>query len=242
CSGTCSGARRAASASPESIPMTRDALWPRDRGFHLAVEVPRSERKGHGDRGAHRLGRHRIRHLGVRFGRRERGGPARGPRVSDLSERLPVRDAIPPEGERENRDQRLLPLDFRESRGDEGAGIHRPRDGSRGRGLIHYRPDAAAAFVVLRRATRSDCIRERRRSAVSTSTTFEMTPSASRSSMYPIGHTETVRVTTYAAMRNAVIPSHTQSRSRCAYGMRKAAASWRPENTPKNAAGNASPR
>jgi len=79
-------------------------------------------------------------------------------------------------------------------------------------------------------------------STVSTSTTFEMTPSASRSSTYPMGHTETVRVTTYAAIRNAVIPSHARFRSLCVYGIRNAAASWRPANTPKNAAGKASPK
>src|SRR5213593_1853919 len=57
--------------------------------------------KGHGDRRAHGPRRHRVRDLRVRLGRRERRGPARGARVSDLSERFPVRDAIPPEGQRE---------------------------------------------------------------------------------------------------------------------------------------------
>src|SRR2546422_8140441 len=113
---------------------------------------------------------------------------------------------------------------------------------SRGRSLTDYRLETAAAADDLRRAMRSDCIRERSMSTVNASTTFEMTPSASSSSTVPIGHTETVRVTIYAAIRNAVIPSHARLRSLRVYGMRKAAASWRPEDTPKNAAGNASPR
>src|SRR5207245_8661463 len=113
-----------------------------------------------------------------------------------LPERLSVRDAIPPESQRENRDQRLVSADLRESSGDEGAGIHGPREGSRGRGLTDQRVEIAASVAVPRRATRSDCIRERSMNTVSTSTIFEMTPSASRSSTYPIGHTETVRVTT----------------------------------------------
>src|SRR2546428_755993 len=84
---------------PDSSGRRADALRPRDRRFHLALEVPRSEGKGHGDCRAHGPRRHRVRDLRVRLRRRERCGSARGARVSDLSERLPVRDAISPEGQ-----------------------------------------------------------------------------------------------------------------------------------------------
>src|SRR5207245_2512407 len=132
---------------------------------------------------------------GVRGRWRERGRVARGIGVPDLAERLRVHDAVPPESQRENRPQRLLPAHLREPRGDEGARVSAPRERGRGRNLKPYRLGAAVR-IVLRRSARADRINETRKSTVRTSTIFEIRPSASTSSMVPIGQMDTVRVTT----------------------------------------------
>src|SRR6266566_3530088 len=94
--------------------------------------------------GAECARRHRVGDLGLRRGWRERRGPPRGPRVHDLPERVRVDDALPTEGEREDRVERLIPVDLRESGRDERAGVQGPREGSRGRGVTAQRPAAAA--------------------------------------------------------------------------------------------------